>query len=129
MPSFSYTFLCYSKLYMSEFINTIKEPITLTITEIDPALAGELITIESLEKACDVYGSYATIKKMISDGIQPNITCLRNACKIRNNITVIKLLIESGAQPDLECIANIAGLVHPNYLRVFLQYYFFRSLS
>jgi hypothetical protein len=46
---------------------------------------------------------------MISDGIQPNITCLRNACKIRNNITVIKLLIESGAQPDLECIANIAG--------------------
>uniref|UniRef100_A0A6C0EV01 Uncharacterized protein n=1 Tax=viral metagenome TaxID=1070528 RepID=A0A6C0EV01_9ZZZZ len=34
---------------MTEFVNKTKEAITLTITEIEPTLVGELITIESLE--------------------------------------------------------------------------------
>ena len=35
---------------MTEFVNKTKEAITLTITEIESTLMGDLITIESLEK-------------------------------------------------------------------------------
>lgn len=41
--------LCYSKLYMTEFVNKTKEAITFTITEIESSVVDELITIESLE--------------------------------------------------------------------------------
>lgn len=70
----------------------------------------EAQNIDALRKACGKAGNMTWIKKIMDDGIKPDIICLQNACTMRNNIQVIKLLCKH-VTPDTQCIKNMANAI------------------
>lgn len=54
-------------------------------------------------------GNVPTIKKIVSQGLKPDIECLRMACDTRTNMQNIKYFVEvHGIKPNLECLKTLA---------------------
>lgn len=68
-------------------------------------------TIECLRIECEQVNSIAQIKRIVSQGVRPNMDCLRAACTIRTNntVTLRYLLSECNMKPDLKCLKLSTG--------------------
>ena len=75
-------------------------------------------------------GNVQSMKKLISQGLEPDIKCLIQACDNKTNIQNIKYLVEThNIQPNIECLKTISKHIGNNTLTYLLDHFFFENKS
>ena len=70
---------------------------------------GIQTTLNCLYTESKRVGNVPTLRKIISQGLKPDIECLRHACDNKSNIQNIKYLVEvCNIKPNLDCLKTIA---------------------
>ncbi len=70
-------------------------------------------TIKCLEIECGKSGNLPAIRKLVKQGVLPNMTCLENACNHKSNKSVVEYLINKcDMRPNAKCFQNIAKHIY-----------------